>query len=376
MRIAFLSPFYPYRGGIAQFGDSLYLALKNDHKVKAFSFRRQYPKLLFPGKTQLVSENDIDRDVNAERVLDSINPASFKRTAEWILDFKPDLLLISYWMPFFAPALNSVIKRVKAALREQIRVMALMHNVIPHEKRFWDVMLTKKFCKLVDGFIILNNSAQKDLLRLKPDADFIVHQHPLYNHYGEKVDQMDAREKLKIPLNKEVLLYFGFIRDYKGLDILIKAMNHLNEEYQLVIAGEVYGSFEKYRKIINELKLKDKITLHLNYIPENEITYFFSSADVCILPYRTATQSGITGIAYHFDLPVIATNVGGLTDLIEENQTGLIVNTLEDKDMADVIKHYFTNNMRLKMQPYVKMYKAKHSWEGLAKAISDFYDTI
>jgi glycosyltransferase involved in cell wall biosynthesis len=292
------------------------------------------------------------------------------------LDFKPGLLLISYWMPFFAPALSSVAKKVRTSLGENVRVMALMHNVIPHEKRPWDVKLTKKFCKQVDGFIILNNSAQKDLMRLKPDADFLVHQHPLYNHYGEKVDQMNAREKLKIPLNKEVILFFGFIRDYKGLDILINAMKHMSDDYHLVIAGEVYGSFEKYRKIINENKLKDKITLHLEYIPENEITYFFSAADVCVLPYRSATQSGVTGIAYHFDLPVIATNVGGLTDLIEENQTGLIVQSLEDKDMADVIKHYFTNNMRLKMQPFVKMYKAKHSWDGLAKAIGEFYARI
>ena len=370
MKIAFLSPFYPFRGGIAQFGDSLYLALAESNNVKAFTFTRQYPKVLFPGKTQYVSESDLDRNIPVTRVLDSINPLTWNKTAKEIIKFRPDIVLISYWMPFFAPAFGKIAGLLKSS---GIKVIGLMHNVIAHEKRFGDEALTKYFFNKCDGFVLLNKSSEKDLLELKPDAKYIIHSHPLYDHYGSKIEQNTAKEKLGIPYDKKVILFFGFIRDYKGLDLLIESMKNLSDEYLLLIAGEVYGDFKKYDELIDKLGLRDRINLQVRYIPETEIPIFFSAADVCVLPYRTATQSGIVGIAYHFELPIIVTDVGGLAEMVEENKTGLIINELSPEKISDRLKEYFENNYKGKFIPYIYEYKNENSWQKLALKITNNY---
>jgi glycosyltransferase involved in cell wall biosynthesis len=373
MRIAFLSPFYPYRGGIAQFGNSLYVALeKAGLSVRAYTFKRLYPKILFPGKTQFADEEDLNRNIPVEKVLDSINPGSYKWAAKFILGHNPEILLISYWLPLLAYPLGKVAQIVR---KQGVKIVPLMHNVIPHEKRPGDILLTKYFCRNADGFILLNESSKADLMKIKPGAEVLVHQHPLYNHYGEKLDMMDAREALKIPLDKKVLLFFGFIRDYKGLDLLIKAMNHLSEDYFLVIAGECYGNFDNYRKIITETGLGEKVQTNIRYIPDREIPYFFSAADVCVLPYKSGTQSGVTGIAYHFDIPVIVTNVGGLHELIEDEKTGLITQP-DVHSITGTIKSFFENNCRLKFQPFIRIFRAEHSWEKLADATDKFCQNI
>ncbi len=370
MRIAFLSPFYPFRGGIAQFGDSLYLGLAAQNEVKAFSFTRQYPGLLFPGKTQYVSESDLDRNIPVTRILDSINPFTWYKTAKEIIKFNPDVVLISYWMPFFAPAFGKIAGLLQ---KKGIKVIGLMHNVIAHEKRFGDEALTKYFFNKCDGFVLLNKSSEKDLLELKPDAKYIIHSHPLYDHYGSRIAQDEAKEKLKIPLNKKVILFFGFIRDYKGLDLLIESMKDLDDEYLLLIAGEVYGDFRKYDELIDSLGIRNKINLQVRYIPETEIPVFFSAADVCVLPYRTATQSGIVGIAYHFDLPVIVTNVGGLAEMVDENKTGLIINQLNPEVITSRLIEYFNSNLKEHFTPFILEYKKEHSWQKLAfEMISNF----
>ena len=231
MKIAFLSPFYPYRGGIAQFSDSLYLELAKENDVKAFSFTRQYPKILFPGKTQYVSDSDNNRNIPAEKVLDSINPFTYYRTAKEILKFQPDLVLVSYWMPFFAPAFGKITKILK---KNGVKVIGILHNVIAHEKQLGAKSLTKYFFNNCDAFVILNKSSEKDLLELNPEAKYVIHPHPLYDHYGSKTDLTEARKKLNIPLDKKVILFFGFIRDYKGLDLLIESMKDLNDDYLLL----------------------------------------------------------------------------------------------------------------------------------------------
>lgn len=363
MRIAFLSPFYPFRGGIAQFGDSLYLALAAKNEVKAFSFTRQYPGLLFPGKTQFVSENDLNRNIPVTRLLDSINPITWNKTAKEIIKFNPDIVLISYWMPFFAPAFGKIAGLLKC---KGIKIIGLLHNVIAHEKRFGDEALTKYFFNRCDGFVLLNRSSEKDLLELKPDAKYIIHSHPLYDHYGSKIEQTEAKKKLDIPLGKKVILFFGFIRDYKGLDLLIDSMKNLSDDYMLLISGEVYGDFKKYDEQIDSAELREKISLHIRYIPETEIPLFFSAADVCVLPYRTATQSGIVGIAYHFDLPVIVTNVGGLAEMVDVNKTGLIIDEPNSFLINEALKKYFSENLKEKFMPFIAEYKSQHSWQKLA----------
>jgi glycosyltransferase involved in cell wall biosynthesis len=373
VKIAFLSPFYPFRGGIAQFSDSLYLWLAKDNDVKAFTFTRQYPKIFFPGKTQYVSESDVNRNIPVQKILDSINPFTFYRTAKEIIKFKPDVVLISYWMPFFAPAFGKIAGILK---KNGIKVIAILHNVIAHEKRLGDKALTKYFFNRCDGFVILNRASENDLLELKPDAKYVIHPHPLYDHYGEKIDVSEARAKLNIPADKKVILFFGFIRDYKGLDIPIESMQDLSDEYMLLIAGEVYGDFKKYDELIDKLNIRSKVNLHVRYIPETEIYIFFSASDVCVLPYRSATQSGIVGIAYHFELPVIVTNTGGLAEMVEENKTGMIINKPSPAQISSAAQKYFTLGLKEKFIPYIKEYKLKHSWKAFADSIISLAETL
>lgn len=368
MRIAFLSPFYPFRGGIAQFSDSLYISLSQYAEVKAFTFTRQYPKLLFPGKTQFVSDSDMNRNIPVTRVLDSINPLTFNKTANEIIKFNPDVVLMSYWMPFFAPSFGKVAGRLR---KKGIKVITILHNVIAHEKRFGDEALTKYFFNRCDGFVLLNRSSEKDLLSLKPDAKYIIHSHPLYDHYGSRIDTVTARNKLGVPADKKTILFFGFIREYKGLDILIESLKELDESYHLLIAGEVYGDFKKYEEQISRLGIAGRISLHVKYIPETDIPLYFSAADVCVLPYRTATQSGIIGMSYHFDLPVIVTNTGGLAEMVEEDRTGLIVKKADSSEIAEALKKYFSEGMKAKFIPNILNYKAAHSWGNLSASIME-----
>jgi glycosyltransferase involved in cell wall biosynthesis len=373
VKIAFLSPFYPYRGGIAQFGDSLYLALSKTNDVQAYTFTRQYPDMLFPGKTQYVSDEDTNRHINAIRILDSVNPLSYYKTAKEIINFNPDLLIISYWMPFFAPSLGKITALVK---KKGIKVIGLLHNVIAHENRFYDRAFTKYFFGKCDGFIILNRSSEKDLKSIVPNAKCLIRAHPLYDHYGTKIDWREARIKLGIIKDKKVVLYFGFIRNYKGLDLLIKAFGVLDESYELVIAGEAYGDFKSYENLIEECGITKRVKLHVHYIEEKEIPVFFSAADVCVLPYRSATQSGIIGMAYHFNMPVIATNVGGLAEMIEDEKTGLIIDSPSSIMMSAKIREFFDTREYRNYPANIEKYKQKHSWDGFANGIISFYKTL
>lgn len=373
MRIAFLSPFYPYRGGIAQFSDSLYLSLQKSTEIKAFTFTRQYPGFLFPGKTQYVAEADIDRGINAERVLDSVNPLTYRRTAEKIREFEPDVVLISYWMPFFAFSLGRV-ARILKKICPQAKIISVMHNVIPHEKRTGDDFLTRFYLKQNDGFAVLNEKSKDDLLKLKPDAKYIVLPHPLYDHYGNKIEKTEARRELGIPPDKKVMLFFGLIRSYKGVDLILEALAELDKSYYLIIAGEVYGSFDKYKEIIKKNLLENRVLLQTKFIPESEIALYFSAADVCVLPYRSGTQSGIEGVSYHFGLPVIVTDVGGLKETVEKYNTGLIVSRPEAALLKEAVKKYFEGDLSLRrsLETNIAEYKKQYSWDKFSGELEKF----
>lgn len=372
MRIAYLSTFYPYRGGIAQFNASLFRALEKNHEVKAFTFKRQYPELLFPGKTQYVQEGDKADKINSEIVLDTINPFSYQKTARKIKQWQPDILVMKYWMSFFGPSLGWVAKQMP----KQTKVITVLDNVIPHEKRFIDKPFTSFFLKHNDGFVAMSETVEKDLLSFIPDAKYIKHLHPIYDHFGEKIEKQKAREKLNIHPDKKVLLFFGFIRDYKGLDILIDSFSQLNDDYHLIIAGEVYGSFSKYQEQINQLPNKDNISLFNDYIPDDQVPSFFSASDVCMLPYKSATQSGITYISYHFDLPIIATDVGGLRETIRHENTGLIVDQPNSDLLVKSIHDFFTKRDQIPFNQNIDRLKVELSWDHLGKSLIDFTETL
>ncbi|HLP11494.1 MAG TPA: glycosyltransferase [Flavobacteriales bacterium] len=367
MKIAFLSTFYPYRGGIAQFNANLYREMEKKHTVKAFNFTRQYPNFLFPGKTQYVEEKDIADKIETIRCLDSINPFTWSKTAKLIKKENPDILFSRLWMSFFGPSLGYVNKRV---MKNGSTVVSILDNVIPHEKRFFDKPFTKYYLKHNHGFLAMNEAVKNDLLSYVPNARVIVRPHPLYSHFGQKKNKAEAQKQLGLDPTKKTLLFFGLIRDYKGLDNLIKAFGMLDNSYQLIIAGESYGDFKKYQDEIDKIPYKQNIKTVIEYIDDNRVTDFFSAADVVVLPYRTATQSGITAIAYHFNLPVIATNVGGLEESILDEKTGLIIRKNYPVDIAAVIKRFYSSPFDYNSD--IHKLKEELSWSRFSNDLVDF----
>lgn len=368
MKIAILSPFYPYRGGIAQFSAMLYKELeKEGHTLAAFNFKRLYPGILFPGKTQYVEEGDNAIEIRSKRVLDSINPFSYYRTVKEIKKFEPDVLIISYWMSFFVPAYAHIANRMKGSCK----VITLIHNAIPHEPRFFDKPLASLFFKQNDGFIIMSETVKNDLLRLYPEAKYTLKPHPLYDQFGEKKEKHFAREQLGIDKDKKTLLFFGLIRDYKGLDLLIEAFNKLDDSYQLVIAGESYGPFDKYEERIKQSAHRENIHVLNRYIQDSEVPLLFSAADLNILPYRSATQSGVISIAYHFETPMIVTPVGSLPESIVPQGVGLATENVSAEALSTTIQKFFTTNPEY-FSANFKREKKNLSWESFTEELVSF----
>ncbi len=373
MKIAYLSTFYPFRGGIAQFNASLFREFEKRHEVAAFTFTRQYPDLLFPGTTQFVTPSDRVDAIPARQVLDTINPLSYYKTARAIAAFNPDLLVMKFWMPFFAPALGTVAGKLR---KRGTRVIAILDNLIPHERRPGDLALIRYFAKRCDGFVAMSKTVENDLNQFEPNAQYVLKPHPIYDHFGAAISSAEAREKLGLPRGKRIVLFFGFIRDYKGLDTLIRATAHLSDDYCVVIAGEMYGDFAKYEALIEETQVRSRCKLFIRYIDDAEVPAFFSAAEVCVLPYKSATQSGIVQIAFNFNLPVIATDVGGLSEMIEENQTGLILRSQEPQALAQLIAGYFARNLREEFARNIAQRRHSYSWAGFAEAILELYEGL
>jgi len=368
MKIALFSAFYPYRGGIAQFSAMLYRALEADNEVRAFTFKRQYPNFLFPGKTQFVTEDDIADAIPASRVLDTVNPITFGRSAREINEFEPDLFISQYWMTFFGPSMGKMHKRLKKGTKR----ITVLHNVIPHEKRFFDKGANNYFLKQSEGFVVMSDTVMRDLLSLKPDAKYLRIDHPVYNQFGEKQERNTAISKLNLDPEKQYLLFFGFIRGYKGLDLLLQALSQLDASIELIVAGEIYGSFDPYQEIIDKENLSDRVHLFTDYIADDQVSDYFSASDVCMLPYKSATQSGITAIAHHFDLPIIATDVGGLKEKVHHESNGLIVPNPAPSEIAEAIKRYFSESMKAKMSDKIASEKQDNSWENFAEKLMEF----
>ena len=369
MKIAILSCFYPYRGGISQFNACLYGELSKEHVVKAFNFSRQYPEFLFPGKTQLVTEDDEAVPVESESLLDTANPFTYHRTYRAIRDWNPDVLIVRYWMSYFAPSLGYITRK----MRKHCKVISILDNVVPHEPHFFDTPLTRYFLKGSTGSVTLCEAVSKDLLKIRPDADYTVIQHPLYSHFGQKKDRREAESKLGLAEGKKNILFFGLIRTYKGLDILLEAFGKLPEDYQLIIAGEPYGSFDKYQEIIDRLPGKDRIFMDLKYIKDSEVTDYFSAADVAVLPYRSATQSGISSVSYHFEVPMIVTDVGGLKETIGDRGTGLVASEgTPEAIYAEILKYFNDPEIRQMCIENIRSEKERLSWKTFARKLTEF----
>ena len=375
MKIAVLSCFYPLRGGIAQFNANLISELGRVHEVRAFNFTRQYPNLLFPGKTQYVTPEDEAVPVESKALLDTANPFSWGRTAREIASWKPDVLIMRYWMSWFAPSLGSVARKMPRGCR----TIGILDNVIPHEPHFFDRPFTSWFLKSLDGCVTLCGEVASDLLKIRPEARYTVLPHPVYNHFGSRLEKAEAEQLLGIP-NKEGsrnLLFFGLIREYKGLDILLRALRLLDSRYRLIIAGEPYGSFEKYQALIDADPDPSRIFLYPQYIRDSDVKKYFSAADLTVLPYRSATQSGISAVSNHFELPMVVTDVGGLKETIGDRGTGLVCEECTPECVAAAIERYFEEpELRESMVENIKKENERLSWNRFCKNLVEFIDSL
>ena len=373
MKIAILSCFHPFRGGIAQFNANLYEELGKEHDVRAFNFSRQYPDLLFPGKTQYVTPEDEAVSIEAEALLDTANPFSWGRTARAIRRWGPDVLIVRYWMSWFAPSLGWVARHVG----KNCRVIGILDNVIPHERHWFDTPLTRWFLRGLDGAVTLCEEVSRDLLALRPDIPYAILPHPIYTHFGERLPREEARQLLGLQPDRKTLLFFGLIRKYKGLDILLQAFDLLDDSYQLVVAGEPYGSFEPYQKLIDASRDPGSIHVFPEFIRDSEVKRYFSAADLTVLPYRSATQSGISSVSNHFEVPMVVTDVGGLKETVGDRGTGIVCEEGTPACVAAAIRRYFSDPaLQEQLRQGITAEKERLSWSRFSHDLTGFIDRL
>ena len=378
MKIILLGTAHPYRGGLASYNERLARQLISEgHDVQIFTFTLQYPKIFFPGKTQF-TDNPAPDGIKITRLLNSVNPFSWYKTGKRIRNENPDILLIKYWQPLMAPCFGTVARLAKKKRSAKTKVICIFDNVIPHEKKPFDRLLTRYFTRSIDGAIVMSRSVGEDLNLFRTDIPVIYNPHPLYDNYGDILPKEDAVKKLGLPEGYSFLLFFGFIRSYKGLDILLRAFaeERLGKfRLKLIIAGEFYENDLPYRHLIRDLGLEDNVILFDRFIKEEEVALFFSAADLVVQPYRSATQSGVTQIAYHFGIPMLVTDVGGLSEIVANGKCGYVVRP-EPEDVAAAIFDYFSNNRKSQFTEGVKLEKSKFTWSGLVNSITEVYKTI
>ena len=362
MKIVLIGPFPPYRGGISMFNHSLSKELNKEHTVYRISFSTLYPKILFPGKSQFC---DFKGDGSTE-IISSINPLTWNKTVHYVHHIKPDLIIFQYWHPFFAPAFTSIARKIKRLINS--RIIINCNNVFPHEKMYLGNLLSKKFFKYADHFVVMANSVKKDLLSIVPDASCIESKHPIYDEFGRSKDREDAKNLLRVK-SKRVILFFGLIREYKGLDLLIEATqllkNKLNN-FKIIVAGECYDNKKKYLDLTKKLNVEDLFIFNFDFIKNEDVSKYFCAADVIVLPYRSGTQSGIAPIAYHFNRPVISTDVGGLSESVHHKKSGLLCKPDSFSISNSIIDFY---NSNYDYGSYIEEYKKTFSWKAFADKI-------
>ncbi|MBX7045012.1 MAG: glycosyltransferase [Ignavibacteria bacterium] len=378
MKIIIIGTAYPMRGGMAHFNELMYKYLSIENDVKIYSFKRQYPEFLFPGKTQFEEGKPLTEFAEGSNIIsiDSINPFNWIKWGFNIAKENADLIIIKYWIPFFAPAFFTLAWIIRKFSKAKVLFQA--DNVIPHEKRFGDKFLTKVALSQGDIFQVLSESVAEDLkLFNKKNKPVIRSKHPVYNLFGEKVEKREAREYIKKEfgvdvISDKVILFFGYIRKYKGLNYLIDAMKEVVKklDVKLLVVGEFYEDENKYMEQIKNNNLEKNILVISDFMPNEKVRYFFSACDLVVLPYNSATQSGITQIAYFYDKPVVATKVGGLSEVIHDGETGYLVEPKNSPQIADAILKFYSENMESEFSKKVSEEKKKYMWEKFVNEIT------
>ncbi|MBC7861715.1 MAG: glycosyltransferase [Bacteroidia bacterium] len=371
-----IGPAYPLRGGLATFDELFCRALiKDGHNAEIISYSLQYPNFLFPGSTQYDQSGKAPAGITIHTKINSVNPFNWLSVGKFIREQKPDLIVIRYWIPFMGPVLGTIARKAKKA---GVKVIAICDNVIPHEKRKGDKTFTNYFLKSCHGFVTMSKAVMEDLGKFvqTDKKEFLLH--PLYTSFGEKVDKRIARVKLGINADDKVILFFGLIRKYKGLDILLEAMADeriKKMDIKLLIGGEFYEDRTYYDEIIKKNALENSIILHGKFIANEDVKFYFSAADMVTLTYRDATQSGVTQVAFQFEKPTLVTNVGGLSEIIPHGKCGYVVEP-NKKEIADAIVDFYVNNKEELFTAGMKEEKKKYDWEIFTGRIQALYNTL
>ena len=373
-KLVIIGPAWPLRGGLSAFDEKLATQFtEKGIQTRIDTFSLQYPSFLFPGKSQYTTDPK-PINVNIDVCINSINPFNWIIIGLKLYREKPDLIIVRFWIPFLAPCLGTILKI--AQLNKHTKVISIIDNMIPHEKRMGDRLLTKYFVKTVDGFIAMSEKVKNDIKTFshKPVS---ISPHPIFNHFGDPITKMEARTQLGLPQQDKIILFFGYIRKYKGLDLLIQAMANetiKNLGIQLIIVGEFYEDASTYHDLVNALGLQNRISFYSNYIPDGEVKNYVCSADFIIQPYKNATQSGVTPLAYHFEKPMLVTNVGGLADTVPHLKTGIVVAPNAEEIAKGIETLYELGEKHF--IPNIIEEKKKYSWSQMTEKFLALYQKL
>ncbi|MBQ3681427.1 MAG: glycosyltransferase family 4 protein [Paludibacteraceae bacterium] len=369
MKILIVGPAWPYRGGIADFDERIAREyIKKGDEVEIFTFTLQYPSFLFPGKTQY-SPDPRPEDLDIKRKVNSINPFNWIKVGRELKKKNADLLIIKFWLPLMAPCFGTIARIVKG--NGKTKVVSILDNIIPHEHRPGDKILSKYFVSSIDAFIAMSKSVYDDLKSLNDKKPCLMSPHPIYDNFGTAVSREEAIGSLGLDPSAKYMLFFGFIRDYKGLDILLKAIADeriKNSDIKLIVAGEFYNNSETYFELEKQLGLEGKIIWRTDFIADEQVKNYFCASDIIVQPYKTATQSGVTQIAYHFEKPMLVTNVGGLPEIVPNGKVGYSVEP-EAKVIADAINDFYGNGRYAEFVENIKEEKKKYSWDRMLENV-------
>lgn len=368
-KIVIVGTAYPFRGGLASFNERLALQFQNEgHDIEIYTFTLQYPNFLFPGKSQF-SEEAAPQNLSIKRKVNSVNPFNWLKIGNELKKMKADIVIFKYWLPFMGPCFGTIARRIKK--NRKTKIVTILDNVIPHESRFGDKMFTRYFLRPIDSFISMSRSVENDLATFNKVKPRDYNPHPLFDNFGPLMEQKKAKELLKLDPEFNYILFFGIIRDYKGLDLLLEAYSRTNHEAnktKLLIAGEYYSNEEKYQSLIEKLELEKDTIIVNKFIKDSEVGQYFCAADLIAQPYKSATQSGVTQIAYHFETPILVTNVGGLPEMVPHNKVGYVTS----QEIDDIAKHldlFYSESQKTHFRENIKEEKKKYSWDKLTSKI-------
>lgn len=370
MNIVIMGTAHPFRGGLAAFNERLAKQfISEGHNVEIYNFSLQYPSILFPGKTQYTDE-PAPENLTIKQKVNSVNPINWIKVGKELCRMAPDVLIVKFWLPFMGPAFGTICRQIRK--NRKTKIICIADNIIPHEHRPGDKIFTKYFSKAVDAWIGMSKEVYDDVLKVVKSPKRALIPHPVFDNYGQVISRQEALKRLNLDPANKYILFFGFIRGYKGLDLLFKAMAQpelsKHSEIKLIVAGEFYGDSQPYYKLIEELNIADRVELRTDYIPNEAINSYFCASDLIVQPYKTATQSGVTQIGYHFGKPMLVTNVGGLPEIIGHKVSGYVVEP-DEKEIAQAIADFYDNDRYEAYAAATLLRKKEFEWSNLSGKI-------